>query len=187
MKKIDSIGNVFFGVNHSPDKSGNIPLIQAGSINGRGDYSPEQNAFIHSEKLSGKEYLQAGDLLFAAKGVNNFPYVVKEEDLPATASSIFFVIRVDIKQILPEFLAWYLKTKKAKHWIGINSEGSTINSISIKEFRQFKVPVPEIDIQEKVIRLHLLQGRYKSKVTHLLENIDLVNEEISKQLIKQYG
>lgn len=183
MKKIESLSSVSFGVNYSPVEAGNVRIVQAKSIDDSGVYKPEYDSFAPQDKLSEKDFLTEGDLLFPAKGSNHFTYVVKREDLPAVASSVFFIIRVNPEKILPEFLAWCLRTPRTRHRIDVISEGSTISSIPIKEFRKLKVPVPKLEVQKKVIELQVLQIGYKMYVEKLTEKIELLNNEISKQLI----
>ncbi|MGF1670058.1 MAG: restriction endonuclease subunit S [Balneolaceae bacterium] len=183
MKKISEIANVTFGVNYSPEKYGDIPVIQMRSINEQGEIDSRYNSAVYREKIDEDELLQDGDLLFAAKGTGNIPYIVREEMLPVLASSVFFVIRVNRDIILSEYLAWYLKTPRVMNWIETVSEGSTVRSISIKEFRKFKVPVPDLDVQKKIMELQELQVEYNKYVEMLSTKTELLNNEISKRLI----
>jgi len=72
------------------------------------------------------------------------------------------------------------------NWIKTVSEGSTVKSISIKEFRKFKVPVPEIDVQRKIMELQELQSMYNKYVELLSTKTELLNDEISKRLISEH-
>jgi len=183
MKKMETIANISFGINNPPDKNGDVPLIQAGSISNRGGYIPANNGYVLAEKLSENNYLSAGDLLFAAKGVKNIPYVIKHENLPAAASSIFFIIRAGRRVVRPEYLAWYLKSQQVRQWINTVSGGSTIASISIREFRKLKVPVPSLRIQKKIIELQDLQNQYRAKADELVKKVESLNDELARQII----
>jgi len=186
MKNISEIADVSFGVNYSPEKYGAIPLIQMRSINEQGKYDPRYNSAVFRGEIDTDALLQDGDLLFAAKGTGNIPYIVREDILPALASSVFFVIRVNRDVVIPEYLAWYFKTTRVMNWIKTVSEGSTVKSISIKEFRKFKVPVPEIDVQRKIMELQELQSKYKKYAELLSTKTELLNNEISKRLIGEH-
>lgn len=175
---------VTFGLNHLGHENGDVKLIQSsdivsGNISNR---SPGQK--ISKEQIANGDYLQEGDVLFPAKGIKNEPYVVKVTDLPAVASSTFFVIKIKTAKVLPGYLAWYLRLRDVQHCLGILAEGSTIPSISIREFRAMKLRVPPIRIQKRILELDQLQESYQEKLKAIGQKTALINMELSKKLMQ---
>ncbi|MCC5934811.1 MAG: restriction endonuclease subunit S [Balneolales bacterium] len=186
MKKIKSISKVSFGINPTPSADGDLPCILSGSISSNGEYSPSVNTLISSQSIKSSDQLQAGDILFAAKGPVKFPYVLKERDLPAVASSVFFVITVRQDRVVPEYFAWCLMLPKIRHQLEMMAEGSTIKSVSIRDFRLLSVPVPPLPVQKKIISLQQLQKEYEAKTRRIAELRVSLHQEISNQLVKPY-
>jgi len=182
MKKISDIATVKFGTNATGSVNGDIVLIQSGSINEQGGYDPTNNLRLKSAKLDDNDYLKAGDLLFPAKGTFKAPYILKQHDLPATASSVFFILSPDKNVVLPEYLAWALTSPKVIHKISTIAEGSTISSISIKEFRSLTIDIPDIEIQYKIADLQRLQRRYDELTLELQSQLKTLNNQIANQL-----
>ena len=53
------------------------------------------------------DWLQAGDILFVARGNHNYAVLVEHPPkLPSIAAPHFFVIRCNTPGVLPKFLAW---------------------------------------------------------------------------------
>lgn len=185
MKKISNIASVSFGINVASLNRGKVSLIQSGSITEQGEYHPNSNLLINKDAIDEDDYLLTGDILFPAKGSQKIPYVVKEQDLPVVASSVFFVIRTDREAVLPEFLAWLLTTPQMYQQLRVISEGSTISSISIREFRSLPIPVPPLSVQFKITEIMQLQERYATLTAQLLEKTNLLNREIVNHILQK--
>jgi len=64
---------------------------------------------ISSTDIKSKYHLQPSDILFISKGANNTAVVFQPTDqIPTIASSVFYVIKVDVKKACPEFVVWYI-------------------------------------------------------------------------------
>lgn len=186
MKKISDIASVFFGTGAASRSRGKVSLIQSGSVSEDGQYSPERNLLISRKEIDDEDFLLAGDLLFPAKGSHKHPYIIKETDRPVVASSVFFVIRAEKSIVLPEFLAWLFTTSKMHHQLSKISEGSTITSISIREFRSVRVDIPPLKVQHKIVALQQLQKRYTELSRELQHQVNIMNQEIANQILKTH-
>lgn len=111
-----------------------------------------------STQLRGKrqpDWLQAGDLLFAARGNHNYAVVV-DDAVPsesAVAAPHFFHLRLITKDVYPEFLAWYLNQLPTQNYIQINAEGSLTKSIRRDVLECTTVVLPEKSQQEEILKL----------------------------------
>ncbi len=183
MKKIHQIANISFGKNLDASTVGDIAFIQSGSINETGEYDSRNIQYLNVEYVSKDDYLLPGDILFTAKGSIKSPYIIKEADLPAVASSVFFVIRPDLEQVYPEFLSWILTSPKLIHQINNIAEGSTITSISIREFRSITIEVPPLSIQKKITELNVLHKRYAELTLELQKKLEIMNMAAANKVI----
>lgn len=115
----------------------------------------------HLTKSNGilpKQFLQSGDVLFIAKGSNNFSLVFSE-GYKAVASSVFFVLRPDKEKINPFFLSWYLNQTPAQVYLCKGKEGSMVTNINKTTLEELPIEVPQMETQVKIAKLHELMQK----------------------------
>lgn len=111
---------------------------------------------VFSRKISPSTFLQPGDILFIAKGAHNYA-IVFELDFPkAIASSAFFVLRPDLRKIVPGYLAWYLNQSAVQRFFLNNASGSYIPNVAKTTLERVTVIVPPEDIQRKIVSIDKL-------------------------------
>lgn len=132
-----------------------------------------------SEKLP-KHLLVEGDILFAAKGHHFFAAVFKGEVSPAVASSVFFVLKLK-KNVESDFIAWYLNHPETQKFLKGLSTGSSIPSISKSKLAEVEIPIPEIEMQQKIVQFEEIRLKEKgirkelNKLQEELLNYRLLN------------
>lgn len=127
--------------------------------------------------------LRSGDILFAAKGLNNFAVVYDESIGPAVASSSFIVIKLNPDQLGlldPFYLAWYLghapEVKKFHKQLG-----TTIPSISISALSELEIGVIPMARQQLILQIQTLRNREKELGGLLEEKKEyLINQQLLK-------
>lgn len=132
-----------------------------------------------------RHLLQDGDILFAAKGLNNFAVVFSEGEIggKAVASSSFIVVRLMDRRnsyVLPAYLAWFLTFApevKSFH----KQLGTTIPSISISALSELEVDIPSLEQQQRIVEIQALRYREKALVSALEEKKDYL---IKHQLLQ---
>jgi len=127
-----------------------------------------------------KSEIQLGDILFLAKGQDNFAYLVDRSVDHILATNSFYIIRVDQAIVLPEYLAWWFNQTPAKKYIQLNRSGSSLPFLSVSALSYLEVSIPNIEIQRKIGDLELLRkkeadlfGLYLSKKSTLIQSICL--------------
>ncbi len=122
---------------------------------------------VFIDKLDHKHLLGRGDILFAAKGSNNYAVYYDMEYSPAVAASAFFIIRSDKKKIFPEYLYHVINSPIGQTYLHSNLTGTYIPNINKSVLIEMKIPVPPLAIQQKIVKfLSLFQ-----KETELLQKI----------------
>ncbi len=103
-------------------------------------------------------FLEKGDLLFIAKGMHNFAAHVDKQLARTVAAANFLVIRVNIENVLPEYLAWCINQGPAQAFLKENAKGSYIPSISKRVLSELQIPLPSLELQQKIIRTQQLMN-----------------------------
>lgn len=127
-----------------------------------------------------KSEIQLGDILFLAKGQDNFAYLVDRSVDHILATNSFYIIRVDQAIVLPEYLTWWFNQTPAKKYIQLNRSGSSLPFLSVSAISRFEILIPDIETQRKIGELELLRkreadlfGLYLSKKSTLIQSICL--------------
>lgn len=149
------------------------------------DENGQLRSTLHPElqiaDISEKHLLKQGDVLFAAKGSNNFAAVYDNANLPAVASTSFFVIRLTVKNVLPEYLAWFLNNPSTQSLLKGQAMGTSMVSISKSVLEELEITVPGIESQKAILQITKLRLKEKA----IKQKIEVLREQqIQSKLIK---
>lgn len=140
--------------------------------------SPEKTAsrIPYSPKLD-KHLLQKSDLLFAGKGTSNLCRVVDFE-LPAIASTTFYIIRINDGGILPDYLCWYLSQPKTLATIKAGQVGTGTPLIRKQVLENLEIAIPDLKTQRQIVELAKLQTREKELHLAIADKRQLINNQL---------
>jgi len=176
------ITNIQTGVFAKPIKDGEIVYLQAKHFDENGQLISFLHPDLLAENISVNHLLKPGDILFAAKGTKNFAAWYESKNLPAVASTSFFVIRLKentINKILPEFLAWYINQPVSQRFLKGNAMGTSIVSISKAVLEELEILIPDLQTQKAILIITHLRNSEK-KLQH---QIELLREKQIQQKI----
>lgn len=124
--------------------------------------------------------IQQSDVLFLAKGQDNFACLVTRSVNHVLAANSFYILRPNKATIMPEYLAWWLNQKPAQEYIQLNRSGSSLPFLSVSALSRLEVPMPSVEMQRKISELELLRkkeadllGLYLSKKSTLIQAVCL--------------
>jgi restriction endonuclease S subunit len=154
------------------------PDILADTLYLQGNHFSETGTFDQSVKpqlkLSDKHQrhlLQNDDVLFAAKGLNNFAVCYRNTIGQAVASSSFITIRIapEFKnRVIPEYIAWYINNSKQITIFHKTKATTTIPSISIAQLSQLEIDIPDRTVQELIVEVQQLRDKEKQTIKRLV-------------------
>jgi len=138
---------------------------------------------ISIDGIGSSQLLRKGDILFMAKGNNNFATLYRSDQV-AIAVSLFFIIRPDKSKILPEYLAWFLNSSKAQAYFGQRQLGTSIKNIRKEALAQLEVDVPNMNKQTQITELNNLMRTEKYLTEEYLEKKEVYLNQTMLNLIK---
>ena len=159
---LDRIADVFSGFRYRrkavtlrrDDSSVVAGLVSAADIHNGGLRSPSRYLTkSESRHVSRKRRLRAGDLLVINSGAIGRMGIVSESvgAVGAVAASGFVVVR-PAERMSPQFLKCLLASDIYQQWLRGHARGATIQRISVRMLRRLPVLVPEMPIQQRVVR-----------------------------------
>lgn len=180
MKKlIKDICNIQTGLFAKPSDKGEVVYLQAKHFDELGRLVTVLHPDLQTQNVSSKHLLQAGDVLFAAKGMKNFAAVYEQHNEPAVASTSFFVLRLFEPSVLPEYLAWFLNSTSTQIVLKTHATGTAIPSISKAALQDLELSIPSLKLQDSVLQIIKLRRREKA----LKVEIEKLREKQIDQII----
>jgi len=179
-KLIKNVTTIQTGLFARPSGKGELVYLQSKHFDEYGQLTAELHPDLNIDGISDKHLLIPGDILFSAKGTKNFAAIYEEHNPQAVASTSFFVIRPTDKDVLPEYLAWFLNSLSIQTLLKGQAIGTSIASISKVVLESLEITVPSIEVQKVILKIAKL--RNKEKV--LKKKIETLREkQIQQQII----
>ena len=163
-----------------PDPAGSCRLIQISDLNNDGTFRNEDFTRIEpNETINPSLYLRSGDILFPNRGTRTTAAVLTHTAENILAGAQFFVLRPNSAKILPDYLAWTLRTNEAARYFAIRRKGTLVQTLQRFHLEDFPVPLPSLAVQKKILELadlereaRLLETRLATlRTTHLEESL----------------
>lgn len=180
--KIKHIAKIQTGVFAKPGYVGDIVYLQSKYFTNEGELLRTLIPDILFDKISNKHILNAGDILFAAKGNKNFAACFIQKNFSAVASTSFFVIRLTVSDVLPKYLTWYLNQSHIIEFLKSKAIGTSTQSISKVALGELEIIIPSI--KKQIIILEI--DRLKKKEKIITEKITTLKKDLTQQKIINY-
>ena len=138
------------------DLQGAIQFIQLKDID---EYNKIDFRNLLRNKLDNvkpNQYIQQGDILFKNRGKNFTAAFIDVLVNNTIATSHFFIIKVENKNVIPEYLAFVLNDEPIQKLLKIGTGGTSIQTLNKKFLENIEITIPSIDIQNKIIKLNNL-------------------------------
>jgi len=173
------IASIQTGVFAKPIQKGEIVYFQAKHFDGNGELIEVLYPDLNADNKTNKHLLKKGDVLFAAKGTKNFAAWYEDDEIPAVASTSFFVIRLIDKNVLSGYLTWFLNHPSTQILLKGHARGTSIASISKAVLSELKIPIPDIRKQQLILNIYKLRNKEKK----LKQQIETLREKEIQQLL----
>lgn len=99
--------------------------------------------------------------------------------------SHFFVLKIKDKQILPDYLAWYINQPPAQEYLHINArQGTHMPLIPMSAFKGLTVEIPSVETQRSIVELSGLMGQEKKLLARLEEKRSRLIGEVCMKAAK---
>lgn len=158
MSQIGTIANIRMGATlrgrdaTRPTPTGSCNFLRIGDISQDGKLLTEELIRIEpNESIKDDLFLRSGDVLFPNRGTRTTALAYRL-DLPRTlVGAQFFVLRPNPELVLPEYLAWFLRTDEASRHFEGRRKGSYVQIIQRSDLAELEMPVPPLTIQQKIV------------------------------------
>lgn len=143
-----------------------------------------ENPYLSSEKISENYLTQKGDVVIRLRDPIR-SVCIAESEKGLLVSSLAVIVRVDEKQILGEYLAYYLNSKLAQGYFQIKVRGTAISMIRVTDLKEMSIPTPSLKRQKQIIALMQEGDKQISLLNELVEKKTALKQQIFKTLISK--
>lgn len=170
MKRLLSdIATTRFGVHAKRMQTGTMALVQSSAIKENGGIAHAYIDRTDPALLSYKEVdlLRKDDVLLIGKGSSSTAALWPGSTEDTVASGMLYVIRPNVENLLPAFLAAYLNSRPAQAQMAAMRKIGTVPVLSRQALDQLEIPLPSLEDQHKLIRLADAAQRAKLHLNEL--------------------
>jgi hypothetical protein len=151
-------------------------VLQIKDITPDGRINPSTVSTTFLPELSNRYLVLPGEVILSARGTRNQAAVYKGDFDKVVAGAQFWVIRPNPTRILPEYLAWYINQPVTQQYFASMTHGTYIAMIQKEAVMKLAVPVPSLDVQQRIVTVHDLAIREQDLMARLAKKrAELVN------------
>jgi len=139
------------------------------------------------KKLGGSSdvWLNDGDIIFTARGHNNYAYEITGCPSKTVLSPHLFKIRVmNTSIVIPAFLAWQINQRPAQAYFSKNTEGSAIVGIRRAVLDNLPIYLPPIEEQHKIINIICCWKKERDVLNTLQENHRNMMDAVASNILQ---
>lgn len=168
------------------DPAGETKVIQMSDVDKHeGILVDKLQRLSNFEPRSRRYFLEAGDVIMVSKGYNIDAFVVPKGIGRVVTVNSFLVMKPNQGQVFPDYLAWFLNSKRTQYFFREMAAGTDIPNLSIKALESLDVFLPSMDDQLMISELDHLKRRevfLHQKIAEKKEQ--LVDELLQRQADK---
>jgi Type I restriction modification DNA specificity domain len=124
---------------------------------------------ISLPNLNERQFIRGGDLLLRARGQFHTAAEVTTDIGRAVAAAPLMLIRVTSSDLSPAFLRWFINQPQTQSTLTTLAAGTHVRSINKSVLESLQVPVPPIELQERIVDIARLGERERSLMHTLAE------------------
>ena len=150
-------------------EAGEIAVIQMKDLTDRNRVDCGGLMRIDMEKLGEHHLVRPGDLVFRSRGMVTTSAILTEDPGPAVVAAPLLRIRVMHRNVLPEYLNWFINQRPAQAFLASHAKGTGQQMISKPALESLEVLVPSLDRQKAIAELAALGESEQNLMKNLAE------------------
>ena len=165
------------------DEEGNLPIIQFKDLQGSVFSNADNCVRLNADKIKPSHWLKYGEILLSNRG--NYKAAVNCCRYPCVASGVFFVLTVQDKNFLPEYIVTFLNSQEGQKSLTKRHNISGVSSINRVELEQIDIPLLSLEKQKQLVELFSLYEKEVDIFEKLKQSRKKLINSILSQTIKE--
>lgn len=126
-------------------------------------------ARIDDSEIKERYLLKPDDIIFRSRGQTNTCTILKTDLGPVVAAAPLMTLRVTSKELLPDYLCWWINQQPAQTHFDRHARGTYGRMISRDALEDLEINIPPLTVQKQIVELALLGEREQDLLTRLAE------------------
>lgn len=123
---------------------------------------------VNADEVKDKHIIGKDDVLFSTRLKFNAFRLPESKDA-FVASNSFIIMRPDLVEVLPDYLAWYLNHPETQKQLALMAQSSSrMPYISLKKMADLEINLPQLLKQKEIVEMDELFKKEKNSTKHLL-------------------
>ena len=121
-----------------------------------------------NETVKQELWLRKGDVLFPNRGTRTTAHAFRLDEPRTIVGQQFFKLRPDQERVVPEYLAWFLRSPKAAAHFDSRRKGSHVKIIERSDLTELDIPLPPLAKQRLIVHVAALAFKEREVAERLL-------------------
>lgn len=173
--RVGDVATTQYGFTEKATNVGQTRYLRITDIENNGEIKNTDKRFINPTKETKKQYLLTeNDIVIARSGSVGRAAIYKSSEEMIFAS---YLIRLkpDISKILPKYLFAFTKTQMYWTQVEIGSVAVAQPNLNAEKIKEFRIPLPPKDIQEKIVaEIEVLEAKEAKAKYEIERNKNLI-------------
>lgn len=161
-----------------------VPFIQQGDLNKHEELPIKDITRFRLDGNADRFKVSGGEVLFRSRAGMAVAKAVPEGLEPeAVVINPVMILRVKSKRLLPAYLAWAINQPWVQTQLNPDVRGSAIKMIPKSALARVQIPIPSLDVQQKVVEFDRLGTKESRLLEQLREQRGKWAEAITRQAL----
>jgi restriction endonuclease S subunit len=129
--------------------------------------------------------LRSGDVLFPNRGTRTTAIAYRSDDDLTIVGAQFFIVRPNTMRLLPEYLAWYLRSEEVAHHFETRRKGTYIKIIQRSDLAELEIPVPGLETQHRIVEINKLSLQEGELLTRIQTRRQSLMEAMLRDTVRR--
>lgn len=165
-----------------PDTDGNVAVIQMRDLTEDNKLDYRTLTTVSIEGIDERHLVKCKDLVFRSRGKTTTATIINQEPGRAVVAAPLFLIRATSKNILPEYLCWFINLSSSQAFLHSRATGTAMTMIGKSALDALEIPLPNLETQEQIVALADLLNKEQRLMKDLAEQKEKLVKAIQMRL-----
>lgn len=178
IKNLGEVVTTQYGFTDKAESTGKIRYLRITDLSDDGtiNISNEAKYINPTDEIKEQFLLRNNDIVIARSGSVGKSAIYKSDKYEEMIFASYLVrLKVDVTKISPDYLFNFTKTKMYWNQVEANSIAVTQPNLNAEKIKMFKIPLPPLDIQQKIVSkiefLEQKEEKSKKEIERLREKV----------------
>ncbi len=168
-----------------PDADGNVAVIQMRDLTEDNKLDHSNLTTININNINERHLVKHKDLVFRSRGKTTTATIIDKALGRTIIAAPLFLIRVTSKNVLPEYLCWFINLSSSQAFLHSRATGTAMTMIGKSALDALEIPLPNLETQEQIVALADLLNKEQRLMKNLAEQKEKLVKAIQMRLVTE--